>query len=35
MPRVSSSSPAVLLARLSTHTTCGSAGGVMLPNHPH
>lgn len=34
IPGVSSSSPAVLLARLSAHTTCGSAGGVMLPPSP-
>lgn len=36
MPGVSSSSPAVLLARLTAHTTRLrlGAGGVMLPNHP-
>ncbi|WP_238697123.1 LLM class flavin-dependent oxidoreductase [Streptomyces sp. E2N166] len=36
MPGVASSSPAVLLARLTAHTTRLrlGAGGVMLPNHP-
>lgn len=36
MPGVSSSSPAVLLARLTAHTTRLrlGAGGVLLPNHP-
>lgn len=36
MPGVSASSPAVLLARLTAHTTRLrlGAGGVMLPNHP-
>ncbi|GAA2947830.1 LLM class flavin-dependent oxidoreductase [Streptomyces violaceus] len=36
VPGVSSSSPAVLLARLTAHTTRLrlGAGGVMLPNHP-